>query len=149
MEWQPIETAPKDGTRVLVWSPQMGCSYVASWAVSEPFGHEPTWSTDSEGPGYSSEIPDCTHWMPLPKPPVAAQLEPFTAKEKGVIAGDGQPCLNDHDPYCGWPNCLCRARHDSDCAVHNEPAYPAGPCDCSLRKLAVRTIAAQPEREDR
>ena len=21
--------------------------------------------------------------------------------------------------------------HDSDCAVHNMPAYPAGPCDCS------------------
>jgi hypothetical protein len=22
--------------------------------------------------------------------------------------------------------------HASDCAVHNEPAYPAGPCDCHL-----------------
>jgi hypothetical protein len=22
--------------------------------------------------------------------------------------------------------------HDSDCAVHNEPAYPAGPCDCGV-----------------
>jgi len=22
-------------------------------------------------------------------------------------------------------------RHKSDCAVHNEPAYPAGPCDCT------------------
>jgi hypothetical protein len=22
--------------------------------------------------------------------------------------------------------------HDSDCAMHNMPAYPAGPCDCSL-----------------
>lgn len=21
-------------------------------------------------------------------------------------------------------------QHWSDCAVHNEPAYPAGPCDC-------------------
>ena len=21
--------------------------------------------------------------------------------------------------------------HDSDCAQHNEPAYPNGPCDCS------------------
>jgi hypothetical protein len=26
--------------------------------------------------------------------------------------------------------------HDSDCAVHNMPAYPAGPCDCSLASLA-------------
>lgn len=22
--------------------------------------------------------------------------------------------------------------HDSDCATHNEPAYPNGPCDCSV-----------------
>lgn len=22
--------------------------------------------------------------------------------------------------------------HDSDCAVHNEPAFPAGECDCTL-----------------
>lgn len=26
--------------------------------------------------------------------------------------------------------------HDSDCAVHNEPAYPVGPCDCSQAKGA-------------
>lgn len=25
-------------------------------------------------------------------------------------------------------------QHDSDCAVHNEPAYPKGACDCSLSK---------------
>jgi hypothetical protein len=25
--------------------------------------------------------------------------------------------------------------HDSDCAVHNMPAYPAGSCDCSLASL--------------
>lgn len=25
--------------------------------------------------------------------------------------------------------------HDSDCAVYNEPAYPNGPCNCSLSNL--------------
>ena len=29
----------------------------------------------------------------------------------------------------------CRP-HTSDCAVHNEPAYPNGPCDC--RDLEVK-----------
>jgi hypothetical protein len=24
-------------------------------------------------------------------------------------------------------------RHESDCATHNEPAYPNGPCDCNAR----------------
>lgn len=28
-------------------------------------------------------------------------------------------------------------QHDSDCATHNEPAEPAGECDCSLAKLAA------------
>lgn len=30
-------------------------------------------------------------------------------------------------------------RHTSDCAVHNEPAMPAGPCDCGA---AEQTVAA-------
>ena len=24
--------------------------------------------------------------------------------------------------------------HESDCAVHNAPAYPPGPCDCEAEK---------------
>lgn len=28
--------------------------------------------------------------------------------------------------------------HDSDCAVHNEPAYPAGPCNCGAELTARR-----------
>ena len=28
---------------------------------------------------------------------------------------------------CGAPG---GCRHWSDCSVHNEPLYPAGPCDC-------------------
>ena len=26
--------------------------------------------------------------------------------------------------------------HDSDCATHSEPAYPAGECDCRLAEIA-------------
>lgn len=29
-----------------------------------------------------------------------------------------------------------RIRHRSDCAVHNGPALPAGPCDCGATKPA-------------
>ena len=31
-----------------------------------------------------------------------------TAKQQGLMAGDGKPCLNDHDPDCRWPKCHCR-----------------------------------------
>lgn len=31
-----------------------------------------------------------------------------------------------------------QAHHASDCAVHNEPAYPAGPCDCYVDAQVAR-----------
>lgn len=41
------------------------------------------------------------------KEPAAPKREPWTANEKGVIAGNGQPCPNNHDPDCLWPDCNC------------------------------------------
>lgn len=37
----------------------------------------------------------------------------------------------------GAPHCMCDACksgviHKSDCALHNEPALPKGPCDCGM-----------------
>jgi hypothetical protein len=55
--WQPIETAPKDGTVVLIWSPSRGAC--AAWKKGRG------WHTE---PGvYHVSRP--THWMPLPDPP--------------------------------------------------------------------------------
>jgi len=36
--------------------------------------------------------------------------------------------------HCMCPACRGGILHDSDCAVHNMPAYPNGPCDCSVSK---------------
>lgn len=70
MKWQPIETAPKDGTDIL-------CSFsgavsIAFWDVKAPDEYyynqrskTPQWLSH-EG-SYLGEEP--THWMPLPKPP--------------------------------------------------------------------------------
>jgi len=57
--WQPIETAPRDGTLVLAWHPHWGgpdavrCSSRGQWTAD--------W------------LPTCapTHWMPLPAAPEA------------------------------------------------------------------------------
>lgn len=55
MEWMPIESAPKDGTDVLLW---------CGWAMTGLW-HKGEWYTaDSVDPIYM-----VTHWMPLPDPP--------------------------------------------------------------------------------
>jgi hypothetical protein len=38
---------------------------------------------------------------------------------------------------------MVEAGHDSDCAVHNEPAYPAGPCDCGTAMVQVPRFIAK------
>jgi hypothetical protein len=44
---------------------------------------------------------------------------------------------NDDIEHCQCEYCIGGNIHDSDCAVHSEPAYPNGPCDCSLQKRIV------------
>ena len=63
MEWQPIETAPKDGvTEFLAWGP--GWHYPSSAAMD---GSGEAYCPNS---GYALETKP-THWMPLPEPPDA------------------------------------------------------------------------------
>ena len=69
MNWQPIETAPKDGTQILVWD---GNNFNVSWygypSVSERYKA----FIYGEAVGdYNcfSEVYEPTHWMPLPEPP--------------------------------------------------------------------------------
>ena len=37
--------------------------------------------------------------------------------------------MNNSD-HCQCDACRGGIIHRSDCAVHNAPAYPIGPCDC-------------------
>ena len=72
MEWQPIETAPKDGTSVLVFN-GLDVS-VGYWFIWEHFftgdrlsGFVKNWNNEFGCP--DSFVGDATHWMPLPPPP--------------------------------------------------------------------------------
>jgi hypothetical protein len=70
--WQPIETAPKDGTPVLVarvggnWSDEW--PEIASWMKD---GYGPGYWTNGAHDGYGDAEPplEPTHWMPLPAMP--------------------------------------------------------------------------------
>lgn len=66
-DWQPIDTAPKDGTRVLLYDrfcrePEHA-RFVGFWAQD---ARDSTWKWWS-CPGAFIRRP--THWHPLPEPP--------------------------------------------------------------------------------
>lgn len=73
-QWQPIESAPKDGTRILVYFKQHGW-ISCFWGAPEHSSDQTPyiWCIDDfkHGPyavrGYSDG--DDTHWMPLPDAP--------------------------------------------------------------------------------
>lgn len=71
MNWQPIETAPKDGTRILLF---VGGSMivVGQWDSDRNAAKpKPYWDNDLRyvfGKTHARSVP-ITHWMPLPKPP--------------------------------------------------------------------------------
>jgi len=79
-QWQPIETAPKDGTVILiaeftrpVWS-VVSAKWCKEW-------HEPSWDTISKHCLYNNP----THWMPLPPPPAPSPwTENITDRDNDV-----------------------------------------------------------------
>ena len=77
--WQPIETAPKDGTVVDLWARReqtdkyerlADCHWcgMTDWLGNEYDG----W--DGLSPGLRRTYDNPTHWMPLPEPPIATAI---------------------------------------------------------------------------
>jgi hypothetical protein len=79
--WQPIETAPKDGSEIMLYGP---CRWLSTSAQSKPKvcvgswasenGHDDDGIVDDKAFMTSTENPyqdicNATHWMPLPAPP--------------------------------------------------------------------------------
>ena len=69
-DWQPIETAPKDGTRILAYGKHGLDVDEQKWATvvwqdySKGFVCDPNEATE-----YDPEVSNITHWMPLPEKP--------------------------------------------------------------------------------
>lgn len=70
-EWLPIESAPKDGSAVIVWPPTWrGVVSCARWD-DDKYAKKPRpyWNrTDAIRTGDSRDNPP-SYWMPLPSPP--------------------------------------------------------------------------------
>jgi hypothetical protein len=70
MEWQPMETAPMDGTEILLVIPHGGTGPGAEVLLGFHCEDDQAWFDVCEinhGPVYAP-----THWMHLPEPPNAA-----------------------------------------------------------------------------
>lgn len=100
VRWQPIETAPKDGTPVLAYREpsfygrSSPLHFVAwnheanAWIWPDdtynPYIEDEYW--EAYGSGDNFEDTKFTHWMPIPTPPVALSQEPVpaTAEERAA-----------------------------------------------------------------
>ena len=72
--WQPIATAPKDGTEILLTDGSQ--VWAAVWSFP-PQVADPTHTDWESSDGHSLPIV-FTHWMPLPSPPAQATAEKET-----------------------------------------------------------------------
>ncbi len=65
-EWQDISTAPRDGTKLLIW--ERGRIFAAWW--EDEYVWAKGWIDDyNRSDTYTFEP---SHWMPLPSPPEGA-----------------------------------------------------------------------------
>lgn len=73
-EWQPIETAPKDGTMILTYRDSATVPVILStywFEKDEHYDGRSGWyhSQNSVGAYLLDDWETPTHWMPLPQPP--------------------------------------------------------------------------------
>jgi hypothetical protein len=79
MNWQPIETAPTDGTKILVWD---GIAVEILWVRGDKKAWKHIITSEIKGKLYKP-----THWMPIPEAP-----------KKGKIrrAAETKKVMHDH-----------------------------------------------------
>jgi Protein of unknown function (DUF551) len=104
--WQPIETAPKDGTRILITS---------NWTdyANKPLGCEVgRW----DGFQWVACEKEPTHWMPLPEPP--SDPARVGSDDRGKVDGSATEsssrthpaeCPANHGDQCCHQPDACRA----------------------------------------
>lgn len=115
--WQPIETAPKDGSTVLGYTPNESVAYGDVFYERE----QEHWA----------RLPDCfsvrpTHWMPLPDPPADRSRPP---------EHDNDDCreAQDNTPSNGPFTSLCACGHEKGRHQLTNLGYYTNCSDCGCR----------------
>lgn len=85
-DWQPIETAPRDGTDIIVWDGEVRTVTLWGKVSHVPiFGFLGVWGSDIEDVDLMNPQP--THWMPMPNPPSGpkqGQVMPWEDREDNL-----------------------------------------------------------------
>ena len=68
MTWQPIETAPRDETRVMLFCQYDGIC-TAEWWQGEWLVYADKYQPAYDLDGKALKASAATHWQPLPEPP--------------------------------------------------------------------------------
>jgi hypothetical protein len=70
MEWQPIDTAPRDGRRVMLWLPERGPQW-GHWGVppNDVVPSEPCWHDGEHALSRPWGWKPPSHWLPIVPPP--------------------------------------------------------------------------------
>ena len=68
--WQPIESAPKDGTRILVWLKPLSQHEKINTDAQHSWVDKAHWTKFNGGGWVHYQLGTPTHWMPLPNPPI-------------------------------------------------------------------------------
>lgn len=79
-DWQPIATAPRDGTMILAWTPQGGVVHDGFMWLMRWDGIKGAWTP------WALSVDPPTHWQPLPPPPSDATPQPPPAS----LPGEGE-----------------------------------------------------------
>jgi len=103
MEWQPIETAPKDGTSIILYEPNRKKVQIGKWDndrwAKKP---RPYWAMVS---GYSDKTYERmfppTHWQPLPPSPTES-----TPDAAGMVSVPVEVLRRDTLYYSNRPSVL-------------------------------------------
>ena len=121
--WQPIETAPRDGTRVLVWGRHESRGYAEGVSVAV---HVPTATPPHDvWAAHGGLVHGATNWMPLPEAPGV----PASAQSGHL---DGGARALDASEREGWSVC-------SHCGMVRNYDRETRTCSGALPKIRQRS----------
>jgi hypothetical protein len=74
MEWQPIETLPRDGRMVIVFRPLAHMTHDPHVTIAQTVPYDNgCWDTTippgADGKNFTNRACYASHWMPVPNPP--------------------------------------------------------------------------------